>query len=72
MAVIHLIRVEVEARRLIARARRTERMAARWRGEHLCLPCKLHLCHIPLWAIRGACVLTLAADLFGLHQLGAF
>jgi hypothetical protein len=46
MAVIEHMTIEIEARKLIRQARRVERMAAGWRGERLCLICRLHLCRI--------------------------
>jgi len=42
------------------------------RVPHLCLTCRLGLCRIPTWAIRAACVVVLAVDLYGAHKFGAF
>lgn len=52
MSVIHLIRVEAEARRLIARARKVNRKAARARGENTPRLCTCRPC-LTMWALRG-------------------
>jgi hypothetical protein len=70
MTAFQSMSIEIEARRLIARARKISRRAERARTPHLCLMCRLHLCAIPVWAVRGACVIALAVDLYGLHKLG--
>ncbi len=56
--------IELEARRLITRARKINRRATRARTGRLCLPCQLHICRIPPWALRGLAVAGLALDAF--------
>lgn len=48
MSFIQLMNIEIEARRLITRARRISRKASR---GHICIPCRLHIHHRRIPAI---------------------
>ena len=50
-------------------------MMTRYEGTHrsrICLPCRLGLCRLPVWAIRGASIAALAVNLWVAHKFGAF
>jgi hypothetical protein len=73
MSVIEHMTIEREARRLIRQARRVSRMAASWRGETICLPCRLHIHHrrIPALLIAAGLAAELAVTLFAAYKFGA-
>jgi len=68
MPVIQLMSIEIEARRLIARARRISRQAARDRGERPASRLCRH--RMTVYALRGLVVTGLAADLYGMYRFG--
>jgi hypothetical protein len=46
---------------------------SRYESKHrarICLPCRLHLCRIPVWVIRGLVVTGIALDLLIAHSFG--
>ena len=57
MSVIQRMSIELEARRLIARARKVNRAAARARGENTRRLCTCGYC-VRYWTIRGLAVIA--------------
>lgn len=76
MTAIQRISIEIEARRLIARARKVNRAAAKARGGRhrkplLCLHCRIRqFTSHPAYTAAG--IIALAIDMWGLHKFGAF